>query len=430
MNRLRHRDVFLFAIFSILLLVAEHASPLHPVATEDWDSSYLIAIQEGSVHRRAAYLILATLGLILLLRRTCPNLRFDSRFLWSGMALLTWDVVSFTWSDQPLIALKRLFVLFCVFLWASGCVATWSGRIVTLFILTSTTLNLVLSIGSELLSGQFAPFDPAFRLGGTLAPNLEGINCLILLLAACTVAHGRRPSWPYWTLAAFGLGGLVLTRSRTALIALPIATAVYYLFVAPRFTRKVALSAMAIVLGGGIILGQMGLQISPLNILPRSSEGKDSLNGRLPLWQDLWSHYITKSPILGYGYASFWTNRHIDALSDEQGWGIAAAHSGYLEVMLDGGVVGETLYVLLLITILGCAIRNYRATGAADYAFAGALLAVFLIDGITESLVITRISPIFAYSTISFVMIGIRHPAPLHVMNWRRLHTKPVPAHG
>jgi exopolysaccharide production protein ExoQ len=70
--------------------------------------------------------------------------------------------------------------------------------------------------------------------------------------------------------------------------------------------------------------------------------GRDaSLTGRIPLW-GLVAEAIAKQPFFGYGYAGFWNadSRETQYIWSQADWRPPHAHNGYLEVMLEIGVIG------------------------------------------------------------------------------------------
>jgi len=76
--------------------------------------------------------------------------------------------------------------------------------------------------------------------------------------------------------------------------------------------------------------------------------GRDTtFSGRTEIWKQVW-RFILERPLLGWGYAAFW--RGIEGQSFEV---VAAmrfivfhAHNGFLEIWLELGIVGLTLFVL------------------------------------------------------------------------------------
>lgn len=116
-----------------------------------------------------------------------------------------------------------------------------------------------------------------------------------------------------------------------------------------------------------------------------SAAGRDStFTGRVPLWQELIRMGL-RSPILGQGFTSFWTNP--DLLGELWGKFNSAptiAHNGYLEVFLDLGVVG----LLFLLLFLAQTYRNIMFSFAEKPNFGRlkiVLFAMVLLANFTES---------------------------------------------
>ena len=78
--------------------------------------------------------------------------------------------------------------------------------------------------------------------------------------------------------------------------------------------------------------------------------GKDvTLTGRTELW-DLVQAEIAERPIAGWGYFAFWgANPAADAISAQLGWGVPHAHNGLLEMLLEVGVIGTMLILVIFL---------------------------------------------------------------------------------
>lgn len=73
-----------------------------------------------------------------------------------------------------------------------------------------------------------------------------------------------------------------------------------------------------------------------------SANDKDiTLSGRTILWDSLWG-FIREKPLLGYGYGSFFSGLHreTDLLWKVHTWSPVHAHNGYIQILLNLGVVG------------------------------------------------------------------------------------------
>jgi len=72
----------------------------------------------------------------------------------------------------------------------------------------------------------------------------------------------------------------------------------------------------------------------------------ETLTGRTETWAQL-VPVVQRQPILGIGFASFWTS------SRREFYQMSHAHNGYLDILLELGAVGLSLYAALLLSCLG-----------------------------------------------------------------------------
>jgi exopolysaccharide production protein ExoQ len=91
--------------------------------------------------------------------------------------------------------------------------------------------------------------------------------------------------------------------------------------------------------------------------------GKDpTLTGRTVIWSYVIPD-IYQKPLLGWGYAAFWSpgNPAAMEIADAIHWFAPEAHNGLLEILLTVGVVGAALFIFLLARTIGLALRCLRA---------------------------------------------------------------------
>jgi exopolysaccharide production protein ExoQ len=145
------------------------------------------------------------------------------------------------------------------------------------------------------------------------------------------------------SVAMIGFCGLLLLLAKSA-TGLVVCVAVLALLpfrqLLARSYRKVAV-AMAILLVVGMPVGLWALKNAD-NIL--SMLGREStLTGRLPLWRVVKAE-ILERPLLGSGYAAFWSTPAADHYRDILGWDAPNAHNGYLEMALGLGFIGLAIF--------------------------------------------------------------------------------------
>jgi O-antigen ligase len=83
--------------------------------------------------------------------------------------------------------------------------------------------------------------------------------------------------------------------------------------------------------------------------------GKDmTLSGRVDIWEFVWND-IEKKIFLGYGFATYWimgSSRLEIFASYFQGFMVNEAHNGYLEILLQLGVVGFVFFLFPIIAFM------------------------------------------------------------------------------
>ena len=361
------------------------------------------AADGGDTIRRAAFLGLAGLGIVLLVLPA----HFQSRATFHlelpraiPLALFAaWCGLSVLWSDEPSMTLRRLSVLGCLALAAAGLVRHLSLRDLVRMSLIVATAYLAVGVFAELRNGTLRPASSEFRFCGTLHPNTQGLNLAILCLASFCLARGadRGRAWLYG-LFAVGLVFLVLTKSRTSLAGLVAALGLIWT-IRTALSRKLAvgLAALWLVCAAVLVSVLAGVhradELGQLALLGRGEEA-DSLTGRLPLWEEL-SNWVAVRPLTGYGYDSFWTADRIDAVSAEMKWGIREAHSAYVDWILSVGLIGAGLLLTWVLMAFWRAGVLFRATERPELGFVFGLTVFCLINAATESAMMMPIHATF-----------------------------------
>jgi exopolysaccharide production protein ExoQ len=118
--------------------------------------------------------------------------------------------------------------------------------------------------------------------------------------------------------------------------------------------------------------------------------GKDeTLTGRT----DIWGYVIPdiyQRPLLGWGYAAFWTTENPAALkiSNILRWWVPQAHNGVLEILLSVGLVGLIFYVFLLGRTVSLSLKSMR-TAERQMGVTCFLLCVgIIVVGVSENVLL------------------------------------------
>jgi exopolysaccharide production protein ExoQ len=90
--------------------------------------------------------------------------------------------------------------------------------------------------------------------------------------------------------------------------------------------------------------------------------GKDAtLTGRTELWYFV-DICISQRPLLGWGFSAFWsqTNQVANEISMNLGWSVPQAHNGLRELLLEVGIIGTSLFVIVFLRNIWIALRCLR----------------------------------------------------------------------
>lgn len=302
-------------------------------------------------------------------------------------AYVALSFLSIAWADEPGLAVRRGLAFGLFLIAVLGLARALPREAIVSFALFGSAAYVLVALAVEGGSGAFDPLGAGYRLSGVFHPNTTGAFAAVLVMAAaCTEPRRVRP----WLLAAaIALGAVVvlLTRSRSALLGLGIALSIRWL-AAARPSRGV----FALVVGawlacaGALVFGQAGVDAARDALLSSREDSElETLSGRTALWDALLG-YAAQRPVLGYGFGSFWDTERIQELFATQRWPVTEAHSTYLQQLLDLGVIGLTLYLLLIVAASWRAVRRLRATGDRAYAFMLCVLAYFLVVGALETM--------------------------------------------
>jgi len=343
----------------------------------------------GNYAKGLALSLIGLLGLGLLFLRQGRPLQTVGWLPALMIFYVTWSAASVFWSDDPGLSCRRLAVLmFCV-LGALGFARQFQPRDIVVMAMVISGAYLLVGVGTELALGTFRPWIPGYRFAGTVHPNTQGGHLTVFCLASFWLARSmKREQARLWTLFAVGLLFLLLTKSRTSCAALVTAIAVPWLANSTVHTRVQTFVFAGFVLCAAALLGSLfNLAIedraTKLVMLGRQEESSN-LTGRLPIWAEL-SNYIRAKPLMGYGYESFWTSKHIEAVSDEMHWPLREAHNAYIDSLLGIGLIGTSTLLAIVILSLFQSVKAFRRTADPGFAFTLSMIVFGLFNACLES---------------------------------------------
>lgn len=360
----------------------------------------------GGGMRPVVFVALAALGgLFWMLRRPGVKASLRGVLPWLLMAFIIFATLSITWGEDSGLVMRRTaaFILLC--LAAYGFAHRLTNQDVMRFTLGVGGMMVVIGFLAELALGTFRPWEVGYRFYGIDHANNTGVILAMVALAAIALGSttGRRKL--FWTVAAIALAFLILSKSRAAALGFAVGFWAWWFLGSESKVRTAALSLLAAALIVPVIL--MVFEVNAIHMQAQSTlmmgrkedaETLQTFTGRLPLWEMLFSRYIDARPLLGYGYDSFWNARHVLQVSMDQGWAIYFAHSGYVDTMLNLGMIGTALLVLIMIASGWRAHRFYRETQDRSWLFMVSIILLVIATSFFDTI-------IFAGTIRSFIVM-------------------------
>jgi exopolysaccharide production protein ExoQ len=269
-------------------------------------------------------------------------------------------IASTAWSEDPYFTFRRSIVLL-----ATTAFGVYFGSRFTVpqqLRLLAWTLSLVV-----LSSFAIAILLPRYGVDHYMHPgDWQGAftqkNMLArVMVLAFLVFYFARPSmgrWVRWISIAGAFALLVLSRSVTGALVFGtiMATLPLYRLLRSRVTFAIpAVIALSVTVVGCILIVHSSLQ-DIFQLVNRNPQ----LTGRTALW-DAVAIAIMKRPFLGYGFNAFWqgmAGESASVLLTVQ-WIPLHSHNGFLDLMLDLGILGFVTFALGYIALC------WRAVGLA-----------------------------------------------------------------
>jgi O-antigen ligase len=354
----------------------------------------LAASLEGNSIGRVISLVLIGLTIILLLKRNTAfvDLIRTNRAL---IVLYAYVLLTILWSDFPLVSLKRFIrisgSLLIAFVMASEqehrqalehVIRRYAAICLTLsfvFIRTNRSIGYIIGVHGE-----------HFMAGIATHKNELGSICAISL----TFLFWRLlKTWPvinYFdgSLILINIYLLIRAQSATAIVlaTMGIALIAGIKIVGSSFRNILRVVIVLVILALPVLFIIINLPGTSVSGLFFGSIGRDAtLTGRIPLWNDL-LRMGQEDIILGSGYESFWIE-HLVEIWQIYSFGPTNAHNGFVDVLLNLGIVGLILVVVVIYKTLVALCSEEGLTNPLG-SWALATLILILMGNITETAIL------------------------------------------
>jgi O-antigen ligase len=402
------------AIVGISFFLVEHDYSLsRPDLLEPEGSNIELSAQEGHLQRRVGFALLLGTGLACLVASRRQPYRVWKFLASAQLFCLGWCVASIAWSADPSLTIRRMGSLLCFCVAAIGVGRCFTFRQLCLMSITTCAAYVLIALAGEVLQGEFQPNSATYRFMGHVHPNLQASFCATICLGSfCMLDRRGSPRYVWLGIAILALAALVLTKSRTATIALFAGSAVIAIYrLSARQIMMLAIGSVWLLSLAVLLASVAGIDVQRAvveTVLIGRTDDAMSLTGRIPLWKELLA-VASDRILIGFGSGAFWTPKHLRIAAGVVGSGISHAHCAYVETILNVGIVGLAAYLTVVCaTIRECLIRC-RIDSQGGILFLAAILPFALVHACTEALfVMSSVLPFFAAACLAHLTFHAR----------------------
>lgn len=378
-------------LLGVILICATHGHP--PFFGSSAPGSDVYSGGSGPISGTAVYLIELGIwiGTLLLLFPPTLSITVPSKQRLLLLSLPVLAIVSVCWSTAPKYTLGGSFCLLML---------TLTGMYIGTALRPEEQMQLVMLAGTvaaalSLLLVLIFPgegLDSSAHVGALTGIFTQKNSCGFFMALFSTPAFFIRRSVPISRLLVWSYGGLclllvVLSQSRAAWNdVLLIGLLAMGLRILRSFHWK---DRLAVGLLGAMIAVVVGYVVVANADAILAIVGKDpSLSGRTLIWQAA-IEAISKRPLLGYGYAAFFSSLSAGAGSfvPTTHFVVNHTHDGFLMVWINLGLAGLALFSASVLNAMKNAWSSWRQNPYTDWYIC--LIVVTLVENIAEVSIVT-----------------------------------------
>ncbi len=333
---------------------------------------------------------------------------------------------SISWSSEPMLSFKRFVALLSVVFFAGFIAWRYSlERIAFLFgcvIGAAALVGLIFAVirpDIAFISGGIR--DGAFR--GVFAEKNAGarLNAIAILLLLPMIRQRNPMAMLYGLFALIAIG---LAQSATAIALIVAGTASYAYFIT-LIRLRINRSLLAFTAATLVFFLLCGVLYANYAMLLELVGRDPSLTDRTLIWE-LLQPLIDAQFLKGYGFGAFWASADADAFITRWGY-IGNAHSGYVETLLNGGLIQLIALLLMFAQTLSKRYRAITADQSARYqACALVVIGLFVVTNYVAYVIPNYRSGeflIFCVLSLTFRHHLVTRTQPLPVVKPRPMRT-------
>ena len=405
------KKLLLFAekAFTVLSLIHYSGGPLVVILSggasegDDSDSSADFAL----IQLIFLVIYLITFCLLVLRWKTVIKVITKDKFIWLLVGLA---VFSFFWSDAPDLTRSRIIALVGTILFSLYLASRYTlkeqlqllGWTFGIAIVASFLFAVGLPKYGRMSGVHFGTWRGIYNHKNVLGKVMAPSSIVFLLLAL--KAQKRR--WLFWGGLGLSVWLIIASRASSPLINVLILIVELFFFRILRWQYGLMIPTL---------MGISTISTITYSLVAANAEaiaalfGKDlTLTGRTNFWPFILDK-ISKSPWLGYGFGAFW--RGLDGQSADiwyaSGWKPPNSHNGYLDLLLELGLIGLSIYMIEFVTSFQKGLAYIRSVKTSDGFWPAMFLTYIVLANLTESTLLIQNNFFFVIQVAIFFSIRI-----------------------
>jgi exopolysaccharide production protein ExoQ len=375
-------------------------------------------------------IFLVTLGLLALRWPRYLKLMTKPRLIWLYTLLV---LASCLWTNDAIMTLRRSLLLLATTLFGFYMAGRFTIRQQMLLLASALSFSGFMHLTFGILFPAYAQhvmyFAGAWRGLMTHKNSLAQLSVFsVMMLQLVLPFQYRHRPW-LWAALVVNVLLVFLSTSKTGLALMILLSLLLPLL---RSLRAKRLETQLAVMTGFLTIATAAIAIVT-NLEPiLAAMGRNAtLTGRTGLWEVL-LYKISLRPWLGYGYRAFWEGGMDGEAVDvwySQNFIVATAHNGFLEILLEVGLVGLVLFLLGAVFNVKRGFYWLLHTRSPEGLYPLALLTFWLLYNFTESTTPQVYSLAWiAYVSMSTSMLIYRLPSGATIGHNRLHETLSTPA--
>jgi O-antigen ligase len=316
-------------------------------------------------------------------RRLLPLLRLMKPYL----LIIALSMVSALWSDFPLLTARRtttlaISLLFGVYVFQTFGLARlcrmFEGLAIALGVVSVIVYIVMPSIGRDSSVEDYEAVRGVFA-----QKNLLG-ECSLYGFLCCAYRFTEQRRMITFMLPSLLLFGCIALSHSVSAMLIALILLCLTVMSALRTRPITRMIYTYVIVSAGLVL--LAIMIFSPDLIFAAIGRDSSLTGRVPLWASVLT-IIAERPILGHGYAAFYNadSVNLQYLWLQFPWQPPGSHSGYLDMMVDLGIVGLLLYLWLFISVSIVALRAQFAGTAPLARWVSFFVLITMLMNIDES---------------------------------------------